>query len=95
MGFKAIDLTATSTPSSHTFAFDGTVIIGLQVGNASTTASVVVDVMLRGKYILRNGEIPFGGSLSVLDGKIVANDGDVLQVVTGGEPVDVIISYME
>ena len=95
MGFKAIDLTATSIAGSHTFTFDGTVIIGLQVANTSLTTGVLVDITLRGKYVLRNGEIPFGGALSVLDGKIVANNGDILQVVTDGEPVDVIISYME
>lgn len=93
MAFSAVDLTATNIPSSHTFNANETIIIGLQVANASTTSDVVVDITLRGKYILRNGAIPFGSSLSVLDGKIVAGNTDVLQVKTNGEPVDVIISY--
>lgn len=93
MPFAAADLTATSIPSSYTFTADETIIIGLQVANTSLTAAVTVDVTLRGKYILRNGEIPFGGSLSVLDGKIIAGNLDVLEVTTDGEPVDVIISY--
>lgn len=93
MAFSAVDLTATSTPSSHTFDADETIIIGLQIANASATSNLVVDVTLRGKYILRNGVIPFGSSLSALDGKIVAGNLDVLEVTTDGEPVDVIISY--
>ena len=93
MPFAAADLTATSIASSHTFTADETIIIGLQVANTSLTGPVNVDITLRGKYILRNGEIAFGGSLSVLDGKIVAGNLDVLEVITDGEPVDVIISY--
>jgi len=95
MAFNATDLTATSTPSSHTFTTDGTVLIGLQVANTSTIGPALVDITLRGKYILRNGVIPYGSSLSVIDGKLIAGNGDVLQVSTDGEPVDVIISYLE
>jgi len=93
MAFLAADLTATSIPSSYTFSTNETIIIGLQIANASITGNVVVDVTLRGKYILRNGVIPFGSSLSALDGKIIAGNTDVLEVTTDGEPVDVIISY--
>ena len=93
MAFAAADLTATSTPATFTFNANETIIIGLQIANASNTTNVKVDVKLRGKYLLKNGMIPYGDSLSVLDGKIVAGNTDVLEVVTDGEPVDVIISY--
>lgn len=95
MAFNSADISATNVAGSHTFVQNGTVIIGLQVANTSLTTSVTFSVTLRGKYILRNGEIPFGSSLSVLDGKIVANLNDVLTVTTTGQPVDVIISFLE
>lgn len=93
MAFLAVDLTATDVASTHTFDTDETIIIGLQIANASELDNVLVDVKLRGKYILRKGGIPVGSSLSVLDGKIIAAAGDVLEVVTDGTAVDVIISY--
>lgn len=95
MAFKKMVIQANSTPASGSFTVDGSVIIGLQVANISTTGPVKVDITLAGTYIIRGVSIPLGSSLSVMDGKIIANNTEKLQVSTDGETVDTIVSYLE
>ena len=83
------------------------VILGLTLANVHTsqvTASVtlVSDTTQASQtanttaFLIKDAAIPVGSSLSVLDGKIVANAGDVIKVdCSVADKVSVIMSYME
>ena len=95
--FGNIDMTvANGTPVSHTFTTNQNVIIGAYVANTSLE-TIQVTVTLRGKVLVPSAEIPVYTALSVLDGKITANDTDVLEVSvdTVGGTADVIFSTLE
>lgn len=95
MAFKGISFSATDIAGTYSFIQDESIMIGLQIANTGTIPTTV-DVTLRGSYIMKGGEIPVGSSLSVLDGKIVCNNTDVLSVTTDtGESVDVTLSFLE
>ena len=83
------------------------VILGLTLANVHTaqvTASVTLvstttqtsQTQNTTAHLIKDAAIPVGASLSVLDGKIVANDGDVIKVdCSVADKVSVIMSYME
>ena len=93
--FKSVDFSATGTLQTHTFNTDQNVLIGAIASNTGSD-TVEVSVRLRSKYIIKDVVIPVGSTLSLLDGKIVANNGDQLSVQcsTGGTS-DIIFSYLE
>jgi hypothetical protein len=97
MAFNKIDMSVNNTESTSTFAGEQNVIIGALVANTHT-AAITVDMKLRGKYVIKGVEIPVGSSLSVLDGKLIALQGDTLDVrvvAPVGGTADVIFSTVE
>jgi hypothetical protein len=71
------------------------IIIGLMLANKTNTA-VTASVKLGTWFLLSNVTIPAYTSLSVLDGKIVANASEVVSVVTSANSsVDAVISVLE
>ena len=83
------------------------VILGLTLANvhsAQVTASVTLvstttqtsQTQNTTAYIVKDAAIPVGSSLSVLDGKIIVNAGDIIKVdCSVTDKVSVIMSYME
>ena len=83
------------------------VILGLTLANVHTaqvTASVTLvstttqtsQTQNTTAHIIKDAAIPVGSSLSVLDGKIVVNAGDIIKVdCSVTDKVSVIMSYME
>ena len=71
------------------------VIIGLNVANTSSSASATVDVKMAGVKLLTNTEIPVGGAIEVIQGKVVLESGDDIDVVPTGAGVDVVMSVLE
>ena len=83
------------------------IILGLTLANVHTaqvTASVTLvstttqtsQTQNTTAHLIKSASIPVGASLSVLDGKIVANAGDVIKIdCSVADKVSVIMSYME
>lgn len=87
----ATETTVYTIPSATT-----SVLIGCNIANTGA-AAITVDVKLANKYILKGAEIGTGSALSILDGKIVAESGQLLTVTsdaTGGD-CDVLTSVLE
>ena len=83
------------------------VIIGMTLANVHT-AQVTATVKLTSTttqtsqtqnttaHLVKDAAIPVGSSLSVLDGKVVLNAGDIIKVdCSVADKVSVIMSYME
>ena len=70
-------------------------IIGLVLankGNAAETADVDID----GTYIVKNAPIPIGSTLSVLDGKVVVQQNEVVTITASSNNViDATVSVLE
>ena len=70
-------------------------IIGLVLankGNAAETADVDID----GTYIVKNAPIPIGSTLSVLDGKVVVQQNEVVTITSSSNNViDATVSVLE
>ena len=83
------------------------IILGLFLANVHTsqvTASVTLvstttqtsQTQNTTAYLVKDVAIPVGSSLSVLDGKIVANVGDIIKIdCSVADKVSVVMSYME
>lgn len=96
--FNYVDLSVTEgTPVVHTFTTDQNVLIGGYAANTHTE-SITVSIQLRGKYLAKNIEIPYGSSLPFLVGKVVIRDTDQMTLTvhgpTGGT-MDVSLSVLE
>ena len=97
------------TPETlYTVVADSTVILlGMFLANVHTsqvTASVqLVSTTTQSSqtqnttaFLVKSAAIPVGSSLSVLDGKIVLNEADVIKIdCSVADKVSVIMSYME
>lgn len=71
------------------------VVIGLNLANI-LTSQITVDVAMAGTYIVKGVPLPAGSALSVLDGKIIMQAGEALQVTASdASSVDVILSVLE
>ena len=71
------------------------VTIGLNLANVSA-GQVSVDVQVSGVYVVKAAPIPAGSALSVLDGKIILEAGDTLQVTSSvASSCDVVLSVLE
>ena len=94
--FSNIDINATDTLSTHTFITNQNVIIGALVCNTNSQ-NITVDITLRGMYLVKDHPIPVESTSSVLEGKIVANEADVLTVIVNetGATADVIFSVLQ
>lgn len=83
-------VTIYTVPASTT-----SVTIGLSLANV-TASQVTVDVQVAGVYVIKAAPIPAGSALSVLDGKIILEAADVLEVTSSAaSSVDVILSVLE
>lgn len=71
------------------------VIIGLNVANTSASATSTVAVKIAGIKLLDNAQIPVGGAIEVIQGKIVLESGDDIDVIPTGAGVDVVMSVLE
>ena len=83
------------------------IILGLTLANVHTsqvTASVTLvstttqtsQTQNTTAHLLKDAAIPVGSTLAVLDGKIVANAGDIIKVdCSVADKVSVVMSYME
>lgn len=71
------------------------VVIGLNLANISST-QVSVDAQVNGVYLIKAAPIPAGSALSALDGKIILEAADTLEVTSSdASSVDVILSVLE
>ena len=76
------------------------VVIGLQVANVGASTATVSAYLLDASassaeiYIVKSVPIPVGASLSLLDGKIIAEVGDIIKVESD-VAVDGILSVLE
>ena len=83
------------------------VILGLTLANVHTaqvTASVTLvstttqtsQTQNTTAHLIKDAAIPVGSTLAVLDGKIVANAGDIIKIdCSVADKVSVVMSYME
>jgi len=71
------------------------VVIGMNLSNV-TASQITVDVQVGGVYLIKAAPIPAGSALSALDGKIILEAADVLEVTSSdASSVDVILSVLE
>jgi flagella basal body P-ring formation protein FlgA len=86
----------TSSATVYTVpALTSSVTIGLNIANVAS-AIIAVDVQINGVYLVKAAPIPAGSALSVLDGKIVLEAGDVVEVTSDtASSADVILSVLE
>ena len=71
------------------------VIIGLNIANTSSSANATVKVEVGTTSLLENAKIPVGGAIEVIQGKVVLENGDDIDVVPTGAGVDVVMSVLE
>ena len=86
----------TSISTVYTVPSDTTaVMIGMTVANLAVS-QIEVEVKCASTYLVKSAAIPSGSSLSVLDGKIILEAGDTVEVMSNtAASADVIISILE
>jgi hypothetical protein len=95
--FKGYKATATTSSAAvYTVpSLTTSVIIGLQAANTSA-AQQSISVLHGTIYLAKDINIPTGAVMHFLDGKFVAEAGDVISIVaSAGTALDVILSCME
>ena len=93
---KTIAAGATEGAATQVRAATSTdVIIGLNVANTSSSATATVAVKMAGVKLLDNAKIPVGGAIEVIQGKVVLENGDDIDVVPTGAGVDAVMSVLE
>ena len=71
------------------------VTIGLNIANTSVN-QITVDVQVSGLFLVKDAPIPAGSALSVLDGKIILEAADTVEVTSSSaSSADVILSVLE
>lgn len=79
-----------TTPAGTTALVIGLILANK--GNSSQTADVDID----GTYIVKNAPIPVGSTLSVLDGKMVVQQNEIITATaSANDAIDVTISILE
>jgi hypothetical protein len=82
--------TAYTVPASTT-----AVMIGMTVANLGVS-QIAIEVKCASTYLVKGAAIPSGSSLSVLDGKIILEAGDTVEVKSDtAASADVIVSILE
>jgi hypothetical protein len=82
--------TAYTVPASTT-----AVMIGMTVANLGAS-QIAIEVKCANTYLVKAAAIPSGSSLSVLDGKIILEAGDTVEVKSDtAASADVIVSILE
>jgi hypothetical protein len=84
--------TATATGTVYTADSDD-VIIGCLVSNTGSTTAQV-DVSLASTSLVTNLQIPAGGSVELVRGKLVAVSGDVLELTVDSGTVALYLSVL-
>lgn len=69
------------------------IIIGCNISNTHS-ATVSVDVKVGSIFLAKSVQIPVGGSVEIIQGKVVMENGDVLSV-TPDNAVDVYVSILD
>ena len=93
---KTIAAGATEGAATQVRAATSTdVIIGLNVANTSASATATVAVKMAGIKLLDNVKIPVGGAIEVIQGKVVLESGDDIDVIPTDAGVDVVMSVLE
>lgn len=83
-------VTTYTVPSSTT-----AVVIGCNLANR-TGSQVEVDVQIGSTYLVKGAPVPSGSALGVVDGKIIMEAGETLNVTSdSASSVDVILSVLE
>ena len=82
--------TAYTVPASTT-----AVMIGMTVANLGVS-QIAIEVKCASTHLVKGAAIPSGSSLSVLDGKIILEAGDTVEVKSDtAASADVIVSILE
>jgi hypothetical protein len=71
------------------------VIIGILVCNTHATQTSECDITLASQDIAKNLRIPVGGSVELVQGKLVAESGDVLAIANVTNNVAVYASVLD
>jgi hypothetical protein len=73
-----------------------TVLLGMQAANINDSDSRTLDVLFDSDtYLLKNAPIPFGSTLSFLDGKLIAESDDTIVAYSDDSDLDIILAVME
>ena len=71
------------------------IIVGINLANVKDS-QIKVTVKLNTVHLVKNVPVPAGSTLAVLDGKLVAEAGDIIKVESDtADSTDVIISILE
>ena len=82
--------------SGNVFTANSTdVIIGILVCNTHATQTSECDITLASQDIVKNLRIPVGGSVELVQGKLVAESGDVLAIANVTNNVAVYASVLD
>ena len=96
--FKNYTASAVGTSATTVYtvpAATTAVVIGCNLANI-TGSQVLADVQIGGVFLVNDAPIPSGSALGVVDGKIIMEAGDVLEVTSDtASSVDVILSVLE
>ena len=95
--FKRITNTATTIDTSFYITPPGTtsIIIGFTASNKNASQGDIT-VRINSIFLVKDVPIPSGSTLSLLDGKMVLEEGDTLYVSSSSnDSVDLILSAME
>lgn len=90
-----------STSGTTLYTASGEVVlIGIIASNTSASATDYVTITLTDSgagvtSVITGAPVPVGSTLSVLDGKIVLNSGDVVKAISTNEDLDVTLSMLE
>ena len=71
------------------------VIIGILVCNTHATQTSECDITLASQDIVKNLRIPVGGSVELVQGKLVAESGDALEIANVTNNVAVYASVLD
>ena len=71
------------------------IMIGCNVANV-TSSSITVDATVNGVHIVKGATVPAGSALSILEGKIILETGNSVNVTSSTDnSADVILSVLE
>jgi len=93
--YSADGITGVTTvhASDATAGTNADIIIGCNIANTHS-ATVTVDVLVGAIYLAKSVSIPVGGSVEIIQGKVVLENGDILKV-TPSASVDVWVSVLD
>ena len=86
----------TSPTTTYTVPASTTaILLGANLAN-TTTSQIIVSVDISGTDIIKDAPIPAGASLGILDGKMIAETTETINVVSDtAASLDVVLSVME